>query len=72
MLNKFIKFVGNNFGNPHGIAGKLSTKIMNVMNQKQYKAILDNINLEHNDTLLDIGFGNGFLIILNFKIMESY
>ena len=62
MLNKFIKFIGNNFGNPGGIAGKISVKIMNVMNQKQYKAILDNINLEHNDILLDIGFGNGYLM----------
>ena len=62
MFNKFIRFVGNNFGKPGGIIGKLSTKLMNIMNQKQYKAVLDNINLEHNDILLDIGFGNGYLI----------
>jgi len=35
---------------------------MNIMNQKQYRAVLDNINLEVNDVLLDIGFGNGYLI----------
>jgi len=67
MFYKFIKFVGNNFGNPNGIAGKLSVKIMNIMNQKQYKAVLDNINLEPNDILLDIGFGNGYLINKLFK-----
>jgi len=67
MLNKFIKYVGGNFGNPNGIAGKISTKLMNIMNQRQYKAILDNINLEHNDILLDIGFGNGYLINKLFK-----
>jgi len=67
MLNKFINFVGKNFGNPCGIAGKVSAKIMNIMNQKQYKAILDNINLEPDDILLDIGFGNGYLINKLFK-----
>jgi len=28
MLNKFIKYVGGNFGNPNGIVGKISTKLM--------------------------------------------
>ena len=46
MINKFIKFVGNNFGNPNGIGGKITTKLMNIMNKNQYKAILDNISLE--------------------------
>ncbi len=67
MLNKFIKFVGGNFGNPNGFAGKISTKIMNIINKRQYKAILDNINLEQNDILLDIGFGNGYFINKLFK-----
>jgi len=62
MFKKFIEYVGNNFRNPNGIGGKITTKIMNIMNQKQYKAVLDNLNLENNDVLLDIGFGNGYLI----------
>jgi len=62
MLNKFIKFVGTKFSNPRGITGRLFTKLMNIMNQKQYRAVLNNINLEPNDVLLDIGFGNGYLI----------
>ena len=67
MLNKFIKYVGGNFGNPNGFAGKISTKLMNIINKRQYKAILDNINLEQNDILLDIGFGNGYFINKLFK-----
>jgi ubiquinone/menaquinone biosynthesis C-methylase UbiE len=67
MFDKFIKYVGGNFGNPNGIAGKISTKLMNIINQRQYKAILDNINLEHNDTILDIGFGNGYFLNKLFK-----
>jgi len=62
MLNKIIRFVGTKFSNPRGITGRLSTRLMNIMNQKQYRAVLDNINLEANDVLLDIGFGNGYLI----------
>ena len=67
MFKKFIEYVGNNFRNPNGIGGKITTKIMNIMNQKQYKAVLNNINLENNDILLDIGFGNGYLINKLFK-----
>ncbi|AEF82453.1 class I SAM-dependent methyltransferase [Leadbettera azotonutricia] len=65
MFNKFIRYVGKNFGNPNGIGGKISTKIMNVINQKQYKTVLENI--ESKDTVLDIGFGNGYLIEKLFK-----
>ena len=35
---------------------------MNRMNQKQYQAVLDNINVELSDAILDIGFGNGYLL----------
>jgi len=71
MIMKFIKYVGNNFRKPNGIGGKITTKLMNLMNQKQYKAVLDNINLENNDVLLDIGFGNGYLINKLFKMNNS-
>ena len=62
MYYKFIKFIGGNFGNPKGIVGSLMTLIMNVMNQKLYKTILKSIKSELNKNLLDIGFGNGYLI----------
>ena len=68
MIKKFIKYVGNNFRKPNGIGGKITTKLMNLMNQKQYKAVSENINLENNDILLDIGFGNGYLINKLFKM----
>jgi ubiquinone/menaquinone biosynthesis C-methylase UbiE len=35
---------------------------MNRMNGKQYQAVLDNANIQSTDTVLDIGFGNGYLI----------
>jgi ubiquinone/menaquinone biosynthesis C-methylase UbiE len=63
----FIKYVGKNFRNPRGIGGKTATLIMNVINQKQYNTLLKNINIKPNDTILDIGFGNGYLIHKLFK-----
>jgi ubiquinone/menaquinone biosynthesis C-methylase UbiE len=62
MFNAFIKYVGNNFGNPNGFGGIISTKIMNIINQRQYKAVLENIQIKQNQNILDIGFGNGYLI----------
>ena len=67
MINKFIKYIGKNFGNPQGIAGIIMTKIMNIMNQKLYNSVLRHINLEPNNIILDIGFGNGYLINKLFK-----
>jgi len=62
MFPVFIKYVGKNFGNPRGIGGTIATLIMNIINQKQYNTLLKNINIKPNDTILDIGFGNGYLI----------
>ena len=62
MFRRIFKYVGSNFAKPNGIGGEISTKIMNIMNQKQYKTVLENINLESNDNVLDIGFGNGYLL----------
>jgi ubiquinone/menaquinone biosynthesis C-methylase UbiE len=62
MVNNFIQYVGNNFGNPNGFGGIISTKIMNIINQKQYKTVLKNIQMKPTQNVLDIGFGNGYLI----------
>jgi ubiquinone/menaquinone biosynthesis C-methylase UbiE len=67
MFNKFIKYVGDNFANPNGIGGKISTILMNIGNQKQYNTVLKNIKLEKNNVVLDVGFGNGYLLKKLFK-----
>jgi hypothetical protein len=51
MLNNFVKY-----------SGKISTKTMNIINQEQYTSVLENLNLVSNDIIMDIGFGNGYLI----------
>jgi len=62
MLSNIVKYIADNFGNPAGIGGDISTKIMNLLNQKQYNTVLRNIKLEPNNCILDIGFGNGYLL----------
>ena len=57
-----FKYIARQFGNPAGFGGKISTFIMNCLNRKQYNAVAENINIRETDTILDIGFGNGFLI----------
>ena len=54
------RYIANQFGNPKGIGGRISTYIMNRLNQKMYKTVLSEI--KDNKKVLDIGFGNGYLI----------
>ena len=58
----FTQFVAKQFALPRGFGGRIATFIMNCMNRKQYKAVFDNIAVMPEDVILDIGFGNGFLI----------
>ena len=65
------KYVAEQFGKPTGIGGTISTFIMNRMNQIQYKSVISNLNCSKKDRVLDIGFGNGYLINLLSKKNEG-
>jgi ubiquinone/menaquinone biosynthesis C-methylase UbiE len=67
MINGLIKYISNSFRNPNGFGGRIATILMNIMNQKQYRTVFKNINLKSNDCILDIGFGNGYMINELFK-----
>lgn len=56
------KYIAKQFGRPTGIGGIISTFIMNRINQIQYKNVINNLNCSSKDKVLDIGFGNGYLI----------
>ena len=53
-MNYFI----SQFGNPHGIVGRLFSKMMNMSNKKMYAANLKHISGK-TSKVLEIGFGNG-------------
>jgi ubiquinone/menaquinone biosynthesis C-methylase UbiE len=56
----FTNYWGRQFGNPTGLGGKVATFIMNRMNQPMYKTILR--ETKNNTNVLDVGFGNGYLL----------
>ncbi|MFW2491938.1 class I SAM-dependent methyltransferase [Clostridium chromiireducens] len=66
------KYISEQFGKPTGIGGMISTFIMNRINQIQYKSVIDNLNCSKGDRVLDIGFGNGYLIKNLAKKNEGY
>ena len=73
-MKSIYKYIAQQFGNPKGFGGKISTLIMNLLNKKLYKAVIENLNIETTDTILDIGFGNGYLVreLSNKNIQKIY
>jgi ubiquinone/menaquinone biosynthesis C-methylase UbiE len=61
-MKTIYKYIARQFGNPTGFGGKISTLTMNCLNKKLYKAVIENLNIRTTDTILEIGFGNGYLI----------
>ena len=68
MFSKLIElFFRGQFGKPTGFRGKILAKQLNKENKNQYDTIIKNIGLKANDIILEIGFGNGYLIKELFK-----
>jgi len=68
MFGKFIELLfRGQFGKPTGLRGKILAKQLNKENKNQYDTVIKNIKLKTNDIILEIGFGNGYLIKELFK-----
>lgn len=61
-MGYFTQYIAKQFGNPSGLGGKLIHRIMNRQNERLYGAVLNTIQIQPNDSILEIGFGNGYLI----------
>jgi ubiquinone/menaquinone biosynthesis C-methylase UbiE len=59
---KFTGQIGAQFRNPTGIGGAVSTFLMNTMNRRQYAATERALSLSGGERVLDVGFGNGYLL----------
>lgn len=61
-MSKFTEYIGSQFGNPRGIVGKICCVIMNVINRAMYKNTVTAMDICPGDKVLDIGYGNGYLL----------
>lgn len=61
-MSKFPKMIGQQFANPHGFVGWVCCKIMNVINRQMYRNVVKEINANDSATILDVGYGNGYLL----------
>lgn len=61
-MKAIFQYISTQFGKPRGIGGLFSTFVMNCLNRKMYRSIIQNLNITKTDTILDIGFGNGYLL----------
>jgi ubiquinone/menaquinone biosynthesis C-methylase UbiE len=57
-----MSYVGSQFHKPTGLSGRLVTFVMNKQNWRQYVGTESALELTPTDSVLDIGFGNGFLL----------
>ena len=59
---KFTEYIGSQFGNPRGVVGKICCILMNIINSAMYKKTASIIKIGQGEKVLDIGYGNGFLL----------
>lgn len=66
-MSKFTEYIGSQFGNPRGFIGKVCCIMMNVINKPMYRKVVSTIDANEQSEILDIGYGNGYLISLLFR-----
>lgn len=57
-----FEHISKQFHKPTGVGGKLVTFVMNRQNQQLYNGAELELKLHGTETVLDIGFGNGYLL----------
>jgi len=70
-----LKIIGNQFKKPSGFLGKIVSNIMINGNLPEYRMLINNMKIQANDKLLEIGFGPGVginLIASNNQFSEIY
>ena len=66
-MSGFSEYIGSQFGNPRGLIGKCCCIIMNVINKAMYRKTVSLVKLNETSKVLDIGYGNGYLIKKMYK-----
>lgn len=61
-MKKFTEYISSQFGNPRGFIGFLCCKMMNIINRRMYVKTISILRLSKDSKLLDVGYGNGYLL----------
>jgi len=61
-MNKISKYISSQFKNPRGIGGVIITFLQNRINKAMYVNAVAMVEVSENEKVLDIGYGNGFLL----------
>lgn len=69
---KLTEYIGSQFGNPRGVIGKICCLCMNIINQAMYDGVAKTLCLKESSKVLDIGYGNGYLINKIYKNNHCY
>lgn len=59
---RLTAFIAKKFAKPEGLTGIMASYVMNQMNRTQYRMVEEQLSLSAQDTILEIGFGNGTLM----------
>lgn len=68
-MTKSQEYISSQFKNPRGLGGMIVTLIQNVANRQLYRAAVSEVNMSEGEKLLDIGYGNGYLLKQLYKKM---
>lgn len=61
-MSRFSEYIGSQFSNPRGLPGVISCLCMNVINRTMYQKIASLLGISRGAKVLDIGYGNGYLL----------
>ena len=60
----FKKFIGSQFKKPTGLFGLFTSNLMIKGNRGKYESVINDLNIQSNDRILEIGYGPGLGINL--------
>lgn len=66
-MSKVSEYIGRQLGNPHGLIGSICCRLMNKVNNDLYINTVSLLDIHDGDKLLDIGYGNGYLLECIYK-----
>ncbi len=61
-MNEIVKIISSQLKRPRGFLGKIVSLGQNIINSHMYNAASLMVNVSPDEKILDIGFGNGYLL----------